>query len=134
MKVEFNRVEKKILFFISLAAGVVLAVWVVFQKGGPSFISPFLGKILGEKQASIKMGEGILGTAQEVVSSDNLGKVLDKSSEIIESSPLSQPVQVIKEVVIEKVNQTIETVKELPDQEIKKIKKEICKQWLEEEE
>jgi len=110
-----------------------LAVWFVFQKGGLSFINPFLGRILGENQSSIKVGEGILGTAQEAVSSDNLGKVLDKSSKIIESSPLAQPVQVIKEVVIEKVNQTIETIKELPDQEIKKIKMEICKEWLEEE-
>jgi len=133
MKVEFNPVEKRILFFICLTAGVFLAVWFVFQKGGLSFINPFLGRILGENQSSIKVGEGILGTAQEAVSSDNLGKVLDKSSKIIESSPLAQPVQVIKEVVIEKVNQTIETIKELPDQEIKKIKMEICKEWLEEE-
>lgn len=68
---------------------------------------------------------------------EKISEIINKSTEILEKSPLSEPVKEIKTNVEEKIEkiikETVEQTKQLPEKEIKIIQREICRQWLGEE-
>jgi len=94
--------------------------------------SPILKeRVPNEKLAEIE--EKVLGVVEEATSSNIPSKILEKTSGFFETSELTLPLRQVREIVIQRINETIESIKEIPEKEIKNIKKEVCKQWLEEE-
>ena len=91
-----------------------------------------MGKVAGTKNVD-EAEEKILGATKGVFSSENTQKVLNEGTKILENSFVGESVKTIQETVNQKFTEIIETIKNLPEQEVKRIKKEVCKQWMEEE-
>ena len=128
-----EKVKKRLL---SLASGVALVViiWLLFfsRTKAISLISPWIEKIPKDENKLTELTEKILGKAAEVVGKGNLKKVTEKSSEFFEESQYAQPAREIRENVVQRINEVVESVKELPAQEVKIIKRQVCKEWFEE--
>lgn len=102
---------KKGLIILTSAVLVVLVFWFLV-----------LGKIKipKSKEELAEAGKDVLGTAEEVA-----------TSKFFETSEVTEPLRQMRETVMEKINETITSIRELPEREIMTIKKEVCKQWLE---
>jgi len=125
--------KKKLPFLISAFVGG-LALWFFLSKGlnPKELLNPFMGKVAGTKNVD-EAEEKILGATKMVFSSENTQKVLNEGTKILENSFVGESVKTIQETVNQKFTEIIETIKNLPEQEVKRIKKEVCKQWMEEE-
>lgn len=111
-----------------------MIIWLLFFskiKAG-ELLTPLLNKIPKNESALSNMTEDILGKAVESVNSENLKMVKEKGSEFFENSQYAEPARVIRENIIQRVDEVIESVKELPAQEVKIIKKQVCREWFEE--
>jgi len=130
----FEKVKKTLVVWLSVLAFLVIA-WLLFygKIKAVGFFSPILGKIPRDEVGLMKMTENILGAAVEKLRGENVQKAVKKSSEFFETSQYAEPAREVRDNVKEKIDQTIESAKELPAQEIKHIQREICKEWLGEE-
>jgi len=130
-----QQLAKKWLIILTSAVCTILVFWFfVFGKiKTKELLNPFIGKIPKTKDDLAKIGEDVLGAAEEVTASKNAQKILQEGSKIFETSEITEPLRQAREVIIQRINEVVESIKELPEKEIKNIKKEVCKQWLEEE-
>jgi hypothetical protein len=128
----------------------ILSWWFLFgRKGklGGEFLAPIVEKILRKEEKSSQPKPGILGAEEEVsgerqtiieketqkIIEQSTQKVIEESSKILQTSVVAEPIREIREIVKQRMNEMIETIKELPAKEIKNVKREVCKQWLEED-
>jgi len=131
---KFEEAKKSLLVWISVLAFLVFA-WLLFygKIKAAGLLSPILGKLPRDEVGLMKMTEDVLGKAVEKIKGENVQKAVKKSSEFFESSQYAEPAREVRDEVKEKIDQTIESAKELPAKEIKHIQLEICKEWLGEE-
>lgn len=129
------RLAKKRLIILTSIVCTVLVLWflILGKIKATNFLSPFLGNVPKSKEDLAEAGKDVLGTAEEAAASKNAQKILEESSKFFETSEVTEPLRQMRETVIQRINETIESIKELPEREIKTIKKEVCKQWMEEE-
>lgn len=131
MKQSLTKFKKSAMFFISGISFVVL-VWLLFYGKVKvlEVISPLLKKIPGSQSELVKMTEKVLGSAIEKVKKEEVKEAVQKGSEVFEQSEYTEPVREARENAKKKIDETIQSIKELPSQEIKNIKQQICKEWL----
>ena len=133
LKQNFTKFKKSAGVLIS-GVSFVLIVWFLFfgKVKAWEMISPLLKKIPGSESELFKMTENVLGSAIQKVKKEEVKKAVQKGSEVFEQSEYTEPVREIREDVKKKIDETIQSIKELPSQEIKNIKQQICKEWLDE--
>ena len=126
------RLAKKILAILASVACTVLFLWfVVLGKiRAQKILSPLLNKVPKNTEELKETGKNVLGTAEGAATSQNAQKVLEESAKFFETSTFTEPIRQIRENIILKVSETIETIRELPEREINTVKREVCKQWL----
>lgn len=121
---------------LSLISGLALfvIVWLLLygKIKASEIIAPIFRKIPKSEEGLSKLTEQVLGEAVKKVSSGETKKVVEKGAELFETSQYAQPAREIRENVIQRVNEVVSSVKELPAQEIRIIKNQVCKEWLEE--
>lgn len=122
---------------LSLLSGValILILWLLFygRVKAMAWLSPLLNKIPRNESGLIKTTESILGEAAEKLKDGTIQKAAEKGSEVFESSEYAEPARDIREDIKQRVNEVVVSVKELPAQEIQIIKRQVCKEWFEEE-
>ena len=122
MKKRLKLSKKRLIILTSVVCTVLFFWFLIFGKiKAKELLNPFIGKIPKSKDDLAKMGESVLGTAEETA-----------VSKFFETSEVTEPLRQAREVIIQRINETVESIKELPDREVKRIKKEVCKQWMEE--
>lgn len=131
---KFEKAKKSLVVWVSVLAFLVIA-WLLFygKIKAVGFFSPLLGKVPRDEAGLIRMTENVLGAAVEKLKGENVQRAAKKSSEFFENSQYAEPAREVRDNVKEKIDQTIESAKELPAKEIKHIQREICKEWLGEE-
>ncbi len=119
---------------VSGLAFVVIA-WLLFygKVKAVGFFSPLLGKVPRNESGLIKATEDVLGTAMEKVKGENVQKAVQKGSELFETSDYAEPARDMRDEVKRKIDETIESAKDLPAKEVKHIQVQVCKEWLGEE-
>lgn len=131
MKNDLKKIKSSFLAVISGVAFIFLLWILVFGKVKASeLLAPLLKKLPKNESELVSGTEDVLGQAAEKVKGGNLKKIVEKGSAVFESSQLAEPAREIRENVKQKVDETIQSAKELPAKEIKIIQREICKEWL----
>jgi len=133
MKGKLAQFKKSVVALISGVA-FVLILWLLFfgKIKASEFLTPLINKIPKDQGKLTELTEKILGAAVQQVNSENVKKVTEKGSQIFEESAVAEPARDIRENVKQQVNQVIESVKELPAKEVRTIKQQVCKEWLDE--
>ena len=131
MKKEENNFKKTLLSLISLFALVTIG-WLLFfgRSRVLGLISPYLGKIPKDEGALVEYTDDVLGKAVEAAKGGKIQNIIGKGSEFFESSQYAEPGREVRENVKTKVDEVVESLKELPAKELKIIKMEIYKQWF----
>ena len=132
MKRKLKLAKKGLVILISVV-GTVLFLWLVLLSKvrlGQTLAS-FFAKAPKSSVDLMDIGKNVLGTAEEVATSKNAQKILESGANFFETSTLIEPVKILRENLVQKVAETIETIRELPEKEVRTIKREVCKQWLE---
>lgn len=121
---------------LSLISGIalLLIIWLALygKIKASELIAPLLEKLPKNEQGLAKITEKVLGEAVRRTKNGEVKKAVEKGTGVFETSEYAEPAREIRENVKQRVNEVIESVKELPSQEIKVIKKQVCKEWLEE--
>jgi hypothetical protein len=131
MKKEKSGFKKTLLSLVSLVALIIIG-WLLFfgRSRMMNFISPYLGKIPKDEGALVEYTDDVLGKAIEAAKGGRIKSLVGKGSEFFESSQYAEPGREIRENVKTKINEVVESLKELPAKELKIIKMEIYKQWF----
>lgn len=132
-KNKFEDIKKSFLGFLSGLAFVAI-VWALFfgRIKAIEFLSPLIQKIPKDDNKLTELTEKILGSAAEKIKEGNAQKYIEKGSELFESSQYAEPARQIRENIKERIDEVVDSVKELPAQEVRIIKKQVCQQWFEE--
>jgi len=131
MRTNFRKAKSSFLTVLSGIAFIFLIWMLIFGKVKASaLLAPFLKKLPKNETELVSGTEGVLGEAVEKIKEGNLKKIIEKGSTLFESSQLAEPARDIRENVKQKIDETLQSAKELPAKEIKIIQMEICKQWL----
>jgi len=126
---------KKIFFALLSFVGVLLIFWflVLGKIRAEQLLKPLLSRIPKSSSDLKEVGSDVLGTAEEAATSENAQKVLQEGAKFFETSVFTEPLRILKENLNQRIVETVETIRELPAKEVRTIKKEVCKQWLEED-
>lgn len=131
-KGKFKQFKKSVF---SLFSGVVfvLIIWLLFfgKIKVTEILAPLINKIPKDQGKLTQLTEQVLGAAINAIKGDNVKKVTEKGSQIFESSQYAQPARDVRENAKKKADELIESLKKLPEQELKIIKQEIYKRWFE---
>jgi len=130
----FKKVKK--IFFVLLSfAGVLLIFWflILGKIRAEQLLKPLLSRIPRSSSDLKEVGSSVLGTAEEAATSENAQKVLQEGVKFFETSVFTEPLRILRENLNQRIVETVETIRELPAKEVRTIKKEVCKQWLEED-
>lgn len=129
------RLAKKGLVTLASVIGIVLVFWFVIlgKIRAQQLLAPLLNKLPKSSEELKETGKDVLGTAEEAATSENAQKVLQEGVKFFETSTFTEPVRILKESLVQKVAETIATIKELPERQVRTIKREVCRQWLEED-
>ena len=131
-----NRSQKIKKVGLSVISGLslVLIIWLIFfgKIKASSFLAPLIKKIPQDEGELTRITEDVLGKAIEKVKGEEVKKVVGKGSEIFEQSEYAEPAREVRESIKQKMNEVVESVKELPAEEIMVIKRQVCKEWFEE--
>jgi len=130
-KNKFEKAKKSFLVLISVVAFLIIG-WLLFygKVKAFDFFAPILGKVPKDESSLIKATENILGEAVEKIKGGGLQKTVKKGSEIFETSTFTEPARNVRDDVKAKIDETIQSAKELPAKELKQIQYDVCRQWL----
>lgn len=130
-KNKLEKTKKSFLVLISIVAFLIIG-WLLFygKVKAFDFFAPILGKVPKDQSSLIKATENILGAAVERVKGGGLQKTLQKGSVLFETSTIAQPARNVRDDVKAKIDETIQSAKELPAKELKQIQYDVCRQWL----
>lgn len=133
MRKNLKGFKKALAGFLSVFTLLTIGWLVFFGKGKVSeLISPLINKIPKDESKLSEFTDKVLGKTIKQLNQDKLRKITEKSSEFLESSQYAQPAREIRENFLKRADEIIESIKELPAEEIRVIKQQVCKQWLEE--
>lgn len=131
MKGKFNQFKKSAFSFIS---GIVfiLIIWLLFfgKIKVTGLLTPLIDKIPKDQGKLTQLTEQVLGAAINAVKGGNVKKVTEQGAWIFENSQYAQPARDIRENAKQKADEIMESLKKLPEQELKIIKMEIYKRWF----
>lgn len=134
MRNNLKKIKSSALFLISGVSFVFLVWLFLFGKIKAAESLSSLLKKLPQNESEFVQGTGkVLGEAIKQVRGENVKKVVEKGSDVFESSEVAEPAREIREDMKQKIDETFEAAKELPAKEIKVIQRQICKEWLGEE-
>ena len=128
----FSKFKNSVLSLVSGVAFLVL-VWALFygKFKASAFLSPIFNKIPQDEAGLMKATENILGEAVEKIRGENtLKSTVQKGSEFFEESEYAEPAREMREEIKSKIDETIESAKELPAKELKSIQRQVCREWL----
>lgn len=111
----------------------LVILWALFYgkfKAG-AFFSSVLKKVPQDQAGLMKTTENILGAAiEKIKGEDTVKTTVKKGSEFFESSDYTKPARQIREDIKSKIDETIESAKDLPAKELKTIQRQVCREWL----
>ncbi len=118
--------------FRKIIIGLIVAGLILSFRGKKqsNILSSFIKNLPFPNSELIKGTQDINFFAFPTIPPEKVDALIQKSGEAIEKSPLSEPLQDLKEQVEQIINQTNQQIKELPAKQIKVIQREVCKQWL----
>lgn len=97
-------------------------------------MAPILSRLPKNEAELVKTTEGVLGAAiEKIKGGQTLKKAAEKGSEFFEQSDYTQPARDIRESIKQKIDQAVDSAKQLPEQELILIKRQVCKEWFENE-
>jgi len=133
LKQNLNKFKKSAGVLIS-GVSFVLIIWFLFfgKVKASEIIAPLLKKIPGSESELVKMTEKVLGSAIQKINKEEVKKTVQKGSEAFEQSEYTEPAREARENAKKKLDETIQSLKDLPAQEIKNIKEQVCKEWMNE--
>ncbi|PIV01700.1 hypothetical protein COS54_00625 [Candidatus Shapirobacteria bacterium CG03_land_8_20_14_0_80_39_12] len=128
---KFEKTKKSFLVLISVVAFLIIG-WLLFygKIKAFDFFTPILGKVPKDESSLIKATEDTLGAAVEKIKGGEAQKTIRKGGEIFETSTYTQPARNVRDDVKAKIDETIQSAKELPAKELKQIQYDVCRQWL----
>ena len=133
MKEKFGFLYKILIFFISAVATVLVIWFLLLGKIKLSgLILPWVNHIPKSQAELSEKAKNVLGVAEEAATSENAHKVLQQGAQFFESSSFTEPIRDVREAVKQRLNETLENLKQIPEKEINSIKKDVCQQWQEE--
>lgn len=134
MRKNLNQFKKSALGFIS-GLSLLLIIWLVlFGKiKAAEFLRPLLEKIPRDESGLTRITDQILGEATKNLNNENLKKAAGKGSDFFENSEYAQPARDLREDLKKKIQDSVDSLKDLPAQEIKLLKKEVCQEWMKDE-
>lgn len=119
----------------SLFSGVIfiLIIWLLFfgKIKVTEILTPLINKIPKDQGKLTQLTEQVLGAAINAVKGGNVKKATEEGSKFFENSSYAEPAREIRENTKKKADEIIESLKKLPEQELKIIKMEIYKRWFE---
>lgn len=128
-----NKLKKVFLGFVSFLALAVIGWFLFFGKiKAWEFLSPLIGKVPKDEAKLTQYTEDVLGKAAKAVKGGGFKKAAEKGSDFFESSQYAEPGREIRESVKQRIDELLESIKQLPAKELKIIKMEIYKRWFEE--
>lgn len=134
MKNNLSKFKSSAIFLISGVSFVFLVWLLMFGKiKAAEKISSLFEKLPQNQSDFVKTTEKVLGEAVQKVRGEGAKNVIRKTGEVFETSQVAEPARDLREGIKQKVDETFETVKQLPAKEIKVIQRQICKEWLGEE-
>lgn len=131
MKKRKSDLKKTFLSLVSLLALAVIG-WILFfgkSKIG-KLLPPLLEKVPKDEQKLTEYTEKALGKAVEAAKGGNLKKTVEKGSEVFENSQYAEPGRKIRDDVKLRIDEILQSIKELPAKELKIVKMEIYKRWF----
>jgi len=132
-----RRLKKIKSLFLALISGASLIVMVWFLLFGKikasEYISPLMKKIPQSQGALVEMTENVLGEAAQNIKKEDIEESLKKGSQVFEESDFTGPIREIREDIKRRADEVFEEIKNLPSQQVRTIKEQVCKEWLEEE-
>ncbi len=130
----WEKAKHSFLLLVSSISFIFIAWLLFFGKIKiAGLLSPLLGKVPRNESALVKITEDVLGEAVEKVKGENLQQAVQKGSSFFETSGYAEPARDIRDDVKKKIDETIESAKELPAKELKTVQLQVCKEWLGEE-
>jgi len=134
MKKNLEKAKKIFLSLVSLGALIIISWILIFGKAkAGEWLKPLINRIPQNESGLTSATDKVLGEAVKVINKENIKTVTEKSSEFFETSQYAQPARDIRENTVVRVNEVIESIKNLPAQELRLIRQQVCKQWMEEE-
>lgn len=131
MKKQKNGFKKTLLSLVSLIALVLIGWFLFFGKTKvKKLLPPLLEKVPKDEQKLTEYTEMALGKAVEAAKGGNLKKTVEKGSEIFENSQYAEPGRKIRDDIKLRIDEILQSIKELPAKELKIVKMEIYKRWF----
>lgn len=131
-----NSFQKFKTGFLSVVSGVALVffAWMfIYGKGKTTdYLKPLIAKLPINQQALTNFTDKVLGLVVEKAKEQDTKTMIQKGTEVFETSEFAQPARDVREDVKKKIDQVVETIKEIPAKELKIIKYQIYKRWFEE--
>jgi len=134
MKKKAKLIRRVFWIFISVF-GTGLFLWFILlgKIRATQILAPFLSNVPKNQEELKEAGKNVLGTAESAATSQNAQQILEKGADFFETSKLTEPIRQLRESITQKLVETIETIREIPAREVRTVKREVCKQWLEED-
>lgn len=133
-KKSLEQVKRVVLPFISGLAFVALLWFLLYGKiKAEGILSPIVDRLPKNESQLVKSTDEVLGATFERLRGGQAKEIIQKGEETFEESAYTQPARELRDDVREKIDEVVESAKELPAKEIKHIQVEVCKQWLGEE-
>lgn len=130
-KGKYNNFKEVFLGFISCLALLVIGWLVFFGKGKISgIISPLINKIPKDESKLTQFTDDVLGKAIEAAKGGRAKQAAQKGAEVFENSQYAEPGREIRDNVKARIDEVMESIKQLPEKELKIIKMEIYKKWF----
>lgn len=130
-----SKMKSSALTIVSGVAFLVI-IWFLFygKVKAANILAPILSRLPKNEAELVKTTEGVLGAAiEKIKGGQTLKKAAEKGSEFFEQSDYTQPARDIRESIKQKIDQAVDSAKQLPEQELILIKRQVCKEWFENE-
>jgi hypothetical protein len=126
-----EKIKRTVLPIISGVA-FVLILWLLFygKVKASTFLAPIINKLPKDETGLMKVTEQVLGAAVDKVKGDNTKKIIQKGSEVFEESQYAAPAREVRNDVKKKLDEVVDSAKELPTKEVRHIQEQICREWL----
>lgn len=128
----FKKVKETLLPVISGVAFVLL-IWLLIYgkiKAG-QWLAPLIERLPKNESALVKMTESVLGAAASRLKEGSMTqKALERGNQIFEESDYLAPARDMRDDLKNRIDETVQSAKDLPAKEIKQVQREVCRKWL----
>lgn len=128
----FKRIKETLLPVVSGVAFVFLLWLLIYGKVKASqWLAPLIDRLPKNEAALVKVTENVLGAAvSRVKEGSATQKALEQGGRFFEESDYTAPAREMRDDLKARLDETIQSAKDLPAKELKHVQREVCRQWL----